>query len=309
MKAIVTGAMGFVGKWLVKELLQAGYQVVVLANRKPDQAETSVNADRVRWILCPMDAYQSIGKSLSEEGRIDFFFHFAWAGTSGNRRGDERIQLQNIAWACDAIRLANELGCTKFIHAGSIMEYDAVNLLNGSEYIANRNHLYSIAKLTADLMCKTLAADMALSYINVIISNIYGPGDGSGRFVSSMVRKMLAHEDIALTQGTQPYDFIYAADAVKAILLAAQRGEANQSYYIGNTVQRPLRDFVLEMKKTLNSDSRLHFGAVTMKAQPLTYREFDTGRLEKDFGFKPEVSFPQGLNLLKQWILENEYAQ
>jgi nucleoside-diphosphate-sugar epimerase len=207
--------------------------------------------------------------------------------------------------ACDAVKLAARLGCKRFVNAGSIMEYEAMSYIPQAGATPGMGNIYSTAKLAADFMAKTTAAKEHIEYCNVIISNIYGIGEKSGRFLNSVMRKMLQNESIAMTQGTQLYDFIYVTDAVKAIILAGINGEANTSYYIGNETQRPLREFVLDMKEILQSKSELLFGRVPFTGAMLSYREFDTEGL-KTLGFRPEISFKEGIKKTQEWIKEEE---
>ena len=182
------------------------------------------------------------------------------------------------------------------------MEYEAMKTAASDNERPSRNTMYSIAKLTADFMLKTIAADIGIDYLNVIISNIYGPGEVSRRFLNNVVRLLIKNESLKLTEGLQPYDFIYSDDAMRMIKAVADRGNPFESYYIGNAVQRSLRDFVIEAKNVINSSSELIFGAVPFTGQALDYTEFDCGKMET-LGIMPEVSFSEGIRKTADWVL------
>lgn len=303
MKIVVTGATGFVGKWLVKELLKQGDEVTVVVRSKmriPDEWTS-----KVQIVETDLEGLSKLDKKDFPWDCADMFFHLAWAGTAGMERANTELQLQNVQAACDAVRLASRLECGRFVNAGSIMEYEAMQYISADGSTPGMGNIYSTAKLTADFMAKTVATKEGIAYINVVISNIYGAGEKSARFLNTTLRKMLHNESVELTHGCQLYDFIYVTDAAKQIVLAGKCGEANSVYYIGNSVPRPLKDFVIEMKQTLCSDSELIFGKVPFSGAMLTYNEFDTAKLEK-IGFVPEVTFAEGLKLTRDWILEEE---
>ncbi len=306
MRAVVTGGTGFVGSYLVRELLENGYEVTVITTRSGKGQPDWSGDPRVSRILCPLNQLARMRPEEVTGGRPDVFFHLAWAGASGDARADVRLQLSNVDYACDAVRLAARIGARKYANAGSIMEYEAMQhvLKDGARLAVSG--IYGIAKLTADMMSRTIASDQGLEYVNAIISNIYGVGDQSPRFLNVALRKMLRNEDLPLTLGDQAYDFIYATDACRAIRLAAERGRAGESYYIGHSVQKPLREFVLQMKKTLNSNSRLGFGEVPMNGAMLGGSKFDTCKLARELGFEPSVSFEEGILRMKRWIEETE---
>ena len=301
MKAVITGATGFVGDWLVKELLKQNDEVTVIVRDKK-RLKTEWNTS-VKVVEASLDQIATLDISDFKNEKVDIFFHFAWAGTSGNERGDVKLQLKNVEATCNAVELATRLGCKRFVNAGSIMEYEAMQNISLDGAKPGMGNIYSIAKMTADFMAKAVATKEEIEFINVIISNIYGAGERSARFLNTTLRKMLKGESIAMTHGNQPYDFIYVTDAVKAIVLSAKKGEANSTYYIGNTKQQPLRKYILQMKAVLESESEILFGKVPLTGIMLTYKEFDTKKLER-MGFIPEVSFEEGIIRTRDWILE-----
>lgn len=297
MKIVVTGATGFVGKWFVDELLRKKVQVTVLVRDTKKMKESWKGKANI--VVCEMNQYHNADKD--QIGKADLFFHFAWCGTSGETRADERLQLKNIEYSCQALYLAKRLDCKRFIFAGSIMEYEAMQTIPKEKMIPGEGTIYSTAKLTADFMLKALAGKLGVEYVNAIISNIYGPGEESMRFFNTILRKMIKNEMIPLTSGTQLYDFIYVEDAVKAIYNVGVRGEAFSGYYIGNEKRIPLKEFVIRMKEVVKSQSSLQFGAIEVTTQPLDYDLTEWKEL-KEVNFTPTVSFEEGVQKTREWM-------
>ena len=98
-----------------------------------------------------------------------------------------------------------------------------------------------------------------------------------------------------MTECRQLYDFIYFSDAMKAIVLAGCQGVGNTSYYIGNSKQYPLMDFVEKAKKLIHSSSNIVYGAIPYRGSNLTYSDIDTQKLEREFGFVPQIDFEEGV--------------
>lgn len=303
MKAVVSGATGFVGKWLVEELLNRDNEVTVIIRDKTNIPKSWIG--NVKICECDLQKYDQLNVENEDQ---DCFFHLAWGGTSGIDRSNVRLQLYNIQATCDAVKVAKKLGCRRFIYAGSIMEYEAISCVGTGVSNLGMGYIYSTAKLTADYMAKIICSNIHMEYISVIISNIYGVGERSARFLNTTIKQMLKDETILLTEGIQTYDFIYVTDAVKQIILAAEKGKTNQEYYIGNSEQRKLKDFLIDMKTVLKSNSNLKFGDVPMPERCLTYHEFDTEKMER-LGFKPKVPFIDGIIMTSNWIKEQENEQ
>lgn len=301
MRAIVTGATGFVGQWLVRELCANNHDVTVIVRDEKKVPYEWRNS--VEIVESALENYVTLGKSDFKYESYDIFFHFAWAGTSGQDRSNYDMQLRNVFAACESINLAKRLLCRRFLNAGSLMEYDVMKYLpqDGAEPTAA--DIYGISKMTADFMLKTLAVREGIEYINVIISNIYGVGENSARFLNQLLRKLICNQRISLTSGEQLYDFIYVTDAVKGIVYAAQNGENNSVYYIGNRKPQPLKEYILQAKEILNSTAELAFGEVPYSGVMLTYKEFDTKKLF-DIGFTIEIPFEKGILMTSEWIKE-----
>lgn len=294
MKAVVTGATGFLGTHLVEELISQGYEVIAVGRDISKMPEEWRKDNRIECVEYSVEILSKM--------QADVFFHLAWSGTAGNDRADVSMQLDNVKLACEAVTVAKAMGCKRFVHAGSLMSYEVVNSFSNEKFIPGKARVYSIAKLSAEYMSKTIAIAEQIEYVNVIISNVYGVGERSARFINSTVKKILSNETIPLTAGTQQYDFIYVTDAVKAFILVAEKGQNLANYYIGNSKQIPLREFVERMYKVLDSSSELQFGVVPMEAIVLDYNELDTGRLERELGFVPQVSFEEGIKRLSDWL-------
>lgn len=306
MKYIVTGAAGFVGQALVNELISEKNQVLVLV-RNTCKIPCEWKENKLLTILAvEMKNYSEIANDIKERD-FDVFIHLAWAGTSGMERADVDLQLNNVRYCCDAVRLAASLGCKKFLNAGSIMEYEAMQFIPKDGSQPGMGNIYSTAKMTADFMAKATSVKEGINYNNIIISNIYGAGEKSQRFLNTTLRKMMKNESIPLTHGEQLYDFIYIDDAVKAIRKVAENDDiCNEAVYIGNSVQRPLKEFILEMKEAAGSTSELLFGKIPFNGALLCYNEFDTLKLENRLEFTPTISFAKGIELTKQWLEEQE---
>lgn len=296
MHIIISGAGGFLGRNLAKGFLAQGHRVTALVFREEDQKRLSECGAEV--LVCPMCCYASLKEELRKSGRADSFFHFAWSKTAGRERGNVRSQMENVIYTADAAALAKAAGCRTFLFAASIMEYEAVNYLPLEDAQPHRGYIYSTAKLAADYIAKITVQDMGMKYVRLVISNIYGPDESSGRFLNTLIRRMCRNESIDLTPGDQPYDFIYITDAVCAMMQIAEHGKKH-TYYIGNVSQRPLKEYIEMARAVVNPKARLNYGAIPYLGPVDAYQGVDTKSLE-EFGFVAGVDFKSGIRSLLQ---------
>lgn len=302
-KAIVTGANGFFGTALCRELSQQGVEVTALVRSDDSDVSGIKGLKGLKIICCDMSKVYSLTDCKDCEN-ADAFFHFAWEGSAGVLRGDENVQIDNIKYTMDALKLCKAINCKRFVFAASIMEFEIMAAVE-SNTGAGINNLYSAAKLSADYMTRILAQSLGVDYIRCIISNIYGPGEKSPRLINTSIRKLLAGEHCAFSPGEQLYDFIYADDAAAAFAAAAKTGKTNTTYYIGSS-PRPLKEYLLKMRDIVAPDAEIGLGEINFSGVSLTYKEFDTNALKKDTGFENKISFEEGIKRTAEWIKETE---
>ncbi len=297
--ALVTGANGFVGKAVVSELHSQGIEVTAVVRSQTD-AFSSLKG--VHTVSCDMQSYNLL-PDLVSKNRPEVFYHFAWGGTAGPDRANERIQLANIQGACDAVHAAKAIGCSRFIFASSIMEYEVQ-----AEVAAMKNpginSVYSTAKMTADYLTRILASSSGLEFVSALISNIYGPGENSPRLINTCIRKLLNGEHIALSPGEQLYDFIYVTDAARAFSCIGTEGKNGSTYYIGNRVPRKLKSFLEELRDVVAPGVTLGFGEIPFHGVSLTYKEFNTDLIFQDTEYEPKISFTEGIRKTRDGILK-----
>lgn len=302
-KALITGANGFVGSALCKELSDRGTQVIaVVRNDKSDIGDIK-KLSNLRIIYCRLEEISRLSQVV-EDRDIDVMFHFAWEGTSGPLRGDDAIQLSNIRYTCDAVRACAEIRCPRFVFASSIMEYE-IQAMMETDSLPNINTLYSSAKLSADYFARTIAGKFGVEYLRAVISNAYGPLEKSARFVNTTIRKLLKNEHCSFSTGEQMYDFIYITDAAKSFVAIGEKGVSNRTYYIGSQNPRPLKKFIIELRDQIDPNIELGLGELQFNGISLGYDEFDINAIKADTGFEPEVTFAEGIRKTVEWIREN----
>lgn len=305
-KAIVTGANGFVGSNTVKYLLSQGIEVIALIHRGND--ENLPDNPLLKKVNFQLESIKAVKLEIEKEG-ADIFYHFAWAGSAGEARANTKLQLDNAQWTVEALELAHEIGCKRFVCSGSIMEHEtfAAAYTQGSK--PGPGYIYGGGKLIAHVMCMSVAAKLGIELVWPEITNAYGVGEYSPRMVNTTIRKCINKETPQFTAGTQNYDFVYIDDVARAFFLIGKNGKPFHEYLIGSSTARPLKDFLLEMKKAIAPDLEFVFGDIPFTGIDLPIEKFDCSTTEKDTGFKAAISFAEGTKLTRNWlakIMEDE---
>lgn len=300
-KAIVTGANGFVGSNVCKELSKNGVEVYAIVKDTNENISNIKALENLKIVYCDLNDIAKLFDMISDRD-IDVFYHFAWVGSAGPLRCDENIQLQNALWTAQALRTADKMGCKKFVNAGSIAEKEVYTAVYTQESTPSLPYIYGAGKLIAHTICKPIANSLNIDLCWAVITNTYGVGELSPRLVNSSIRKIIAGEPLQFTSGTQNYDFIYIDDTAKAFVAIGEYGKANKEYTIGSGNARPLKEFLLEMHESIAPQSEIIFGDVPFTGVNMPIEAFDTSDIENDCHFKPTISFAEGTKLTMDWI-------
>lgn len=299
--AIVTGANGFVGRYLVNELSRHDVTVYAVV-RDPLSSGDLSKLPGVHVVGCDMEHIQTLVDKIPSSA--DVFYHLAWSGSTGAARGDYALQLTNTRWTLDSVNTAKQLNCKKFIGAGTLAEYDvnAYSPKDGST--PNAVSCYGVAKIAAHYMSKAECCRLGIEHMWAYLSNTYGIGNYTSNFVNFAAKTLIVGQPADFTSGEQPYDFVHVNDTAQGLYCIGARGKANCSYYIGSTHPKQLKDFILQIRDAVDPRIKLNLGAIPFRGIALPAHVFDCSKLVTDTGYQPQVAFEIGIKSTVSWIRE-----
>ena len=142
-KAIVTGGSGFIGSWLIQELLANDYKVTAIVRDKNKlRPEFLKNAN-----FCFIEkSIKDVGTDDVIEGHYDVFYHLAWSGVAPEEKNNVELQFHNIVIALKALELANSLKISRFISSGTVAEYALSTNIMNLDAKQTPNDMYGAAK-------------------------------------------------------------------------------------------------------------------------------------------------------------------
>ncbi len=256
MKFIITGANGFVGRHLLKTISENGDEIIAVVRNERAHLEKIKDIPNVRITYCELDNIHALPSLIKEED-IDCCIHLAWEGANGPARADTDIQLKNIGRTLALCRALKEMGVKRFVGIGTLAEKDVNNYIPTDGATPNPVSCYGTAKLTTQYMSKAVCTELKIDHIWCQLSNLYGVGDSTNNFINFASKLMLTGGRPAFTPGEQMYDFVYITDIAKGIYRAAKYGKNNTCYYIGSGHQQKLKEFIYQIRDTINPDIEL----------------------------------------------------
>lgn len=300
--AIVTGANGFIGGAVCRELLKQGIEVTAVVRNKESLAYLA-QYDNLKIVEALLTEYLDIEDKMPRD--TDVFYHFAWEGAYGPVLGDYKQQIKDMEYTCDAITLAHKIGCKKFVMAGTINELELLQFFHAEENVPRKACIYGISKLACDFMCKTLAADLGILFNVAIIGSCFGPGDHSRRIHNSVILNLLAGKSPTLVSGETMHDWIYIDDVAKMFVCVGRKSANMKNYYLGHRTLRRLQEIVEDVRDEINPDVSLKFGEI-QSSFAIDYSLVDLNAVYEDCDFEICDNFKDNIRKTAAWLKEQE---
>lgn len=287
-KVIVTGASSMIASNLIKELIADNIEVCAVVRRGSGKIKNIPESSLVHIIECDI---KDLDKAdINDECAA--FFHFAWAGTGGSARQDAALQSKNVEGTVKALHLAKRCGVKVFVTAGSQAEYGAANekLTESTPLLPETE--YGKAKIKAADTAKEFCEKNNIRHIHFRILSIYGVGDNDFTMVRGAITKMLNNEDTAFTSGEQMWDYLYAKDAARAMLIVLNCAEQSSTFVLGSGKPEKLKEYIKIIAEETGYKKEIGFGK--LPDGKIKYLCADISKL-KSLGFEPKVDFREGI--------------
>lgn len=292
--AIVTGASGFIGYYLTKELVENGYHVWTVVRENTESYKKIAGIKNIDIVKCNLKEISGLPQKLKiEDGSV--FYHLAWEGNSGDLRADYTLQLLNAKYACDAAEAAKKIGCSKFVMAGSVTQLMYRDFLRKDEIKPDMVTCYAIGKMSAEAMLKCICSEIKIDLCWTYIANFYGEDDPTNNFINFLIKNYMEKSTPNLTDANQLADFMYVSDVARALRLLGEKSKKNNSYYVGYGDPHPLKEYIEVIHKLIAPEIDAGIGRRKFAGESIDFNLIDYNKIKRDTGFEPIVDFTEGI--------------
>ena len=298
-KAIVTGATGFIGSWLVQELLDHQVEVTVVVRDPRRLLNDYRKNERVVVIQSNL---ANVTEADFSERNYDAFFHFGWAGVAPEEKNNIDLQLENIAMSLHVLQVAKAIGCRKFIASGTVAEYVYCDKVMNLEAKQSPSDIYGAAKVSAHYFMEVRAKQLEQPFIWVVIPSTFGERRKDNNIISYTIKTLLKGQKPHYGNLEQMWDFLYVSEVARAVYLIGEKGRTGKTYGIGSGVHQPLRTYIEKIRDAINPALPLGIGDLPEMSQKTFSSCVNISDLQKDTGFIPKVSFEEGIQKTIQYF-------
>ena len=288
--AIISGSTGLIGSSFIKFLISKKIKVLCIGRKKISKKNLKKKFGlEVKYISLEMKKINNLKEKIKKIGfdvsKNCVFFSFAWSGKLKLTDGNFEEQFINSIYSASAIKIAKELGCSKFINCGSVQEDITENAINKTSKLNNSQINYSLSKIASRDICKILGYILKIDYIHTSLSVPIDPKSEKKSYIMNVLKNILNKKKYISPTNSQQYDIVHIADVCRAYYLLGHKGKNNVKYYIGTSNSLTLEEYFSL------AEVYYHEKKNKIKANFNSLKIFNIENLVKDTGFKPKYSY------------------
>lgn len=313
MNILVTGGAGFIGSHLVSKLLSLGHDAVVIDNFHP-----YYSAERKRWQFHTLTSgydvpvyevnllnYEKVDE-IFQRYQPDCVYHLAaLPGVPNSLLQPLDYVDYDIKATINVLKAAGEAGTKHVLFASSSSVYGDQGCVPLKEEMATGNVVspYAAAKYGAESFCYAYANLFGYQLTIFRYFTVYGPWGRPDMAISQFIRRLLRGEEIVVYGTKTARDYTFVDDIVNGMIAASHRNGNNDVFNLGSGRPVAMEQLLEYLQK--------YFPAMKVKHAPERAGDVnatwaDITKAQQAFGYKPTVTFEEGLARTIEWAKRHE---
>ncbi|MEQ9311049.1 MAG: NAD-dependent epimerase/dehydratase family protein [Cytophagales bacterium] len=311
-KILVIGGAGFIGSFVVSELLKEDVAEVVvydnLARGKKEYLEDQLQDPRCSMFPFGGDIRETDILDVAMKDK-DYVISLAAMWLLHCKDYPRTAFDVNIAGTFNVLEACVKNNIKKLIWSSSASVYgDAVELPMTESHPFNNKNFYGASKIAGEAMCTAFNDRYGLHVIGLRYMNVYGPHqDQTAAYtgvVPIMLNKIEANEPPQINgDGSQAYDFIYVEDVARANVQALKSDQPFGMYNVGTEVQTSIKELCETILELKNSDLKVQYKPYSEDdSRALVQNRIGSAKKAKEeINFEYKFNLEQGLQRLIDW--------
>jgi UDP-glucose 4-epimerase len=300
VKALVTGASGFIGSHVVDRLHAAGHEarifdLVASPHHPPSKVETVVgdlcDADAVRRAVAGCDAVLHLA-AVADVDQV----------TRDPAEAD-RVNVRGTQSLLDGVRGA---GIARFVFASTIWVYgDATGpeAVDEDTPLALPKHFYTATKIAGEMYTSSYGELFGLEHSILRFGIPYGPRSRPTAVLAAFTAKALAGQPLTIAgDGTQSRRFVYVEDLADGVVASLAPAGANRIFNLVGRENVSVRGIARAVRDVVGDVPIVH---IEGRAGDLRGGNISGERASLELGWEPRTAFDDGVRRYVDWVTDD----
>ena len=304
INTLVIGGAGYIGAYLVRQLIETGRRVTVMGRSAAPRYDLPFD---VVYVAGDFAKPELIARLLVTHQEV---IHLAYA-TVPNTSFDNPLSdlLQNLPPTVQLFSEAADRGVKLvLVSSGGTVYGEAIKLPICETHPTKPISPYGVTKRTLENYAYLYAATHGLKFVCVRPANAYGVGQrafvGQGFISTAMASAMKGMPIKIFGQHGTVRDYIYVSDLASGIVSALEYGQLSATYNLGSGIGLSNSEVVEALRPLLcEIGCEVRLENLPERAFDVKANVLDSTRLQMDTGWKPVVVFNDGLHITRDWLL------
>lgn len=305
----ITGATGFIGANLTRELVKRKFDVNILARTTSDMWRLQDIKGKIKVHNVDILEEKKL-TSVVKQIKPDYIFHLAAYGAYPRIQKDEKKILEtNIVGTCNLLTASLDVPYSCFINTGTSSEYGIKNCPMKESDTLEPNITYGVAKASATLLCRHYARLYKKPITTLRPFSAYGYYEESFRLIPDVILNCIYEKNVELSSGEQKRDFIFIEDLIEAYIKAMGNPSTKGVILnVGSGKDVSVKEVAKMTHKIIGSKNKLIFGKKRKESfeTDICWRA-DINSIKKNLNWVPKTSLNAGLKKTIAWFKENAH--
>ena len=301
-RVFVTGAAGFIGAQLVRQLLKEGADIYALVSLKSELyrlKDISESITIVKADLTDPNSIYTIVKKLKPQ----IIYHLASYGTQPTHTDLGQMTNVNITGLTNLLTALEDIEFECFVNTGSSAEYGPKNQPMKENQLLEANTFYGATKAAASLLLQAFGKLHKRRAVTLRLFYVYGPGEELTRLIPTIIRTCLQGSKLPLTSIHEKKDFIFIEDVIQAYLNAALiKGNETYILNVGTSIETNLGQLIKMIEKLTGKKINFVEGAYESRRWDSDCWAADIENTKKVLNWKPHYDLETGLSKTIDWL-------
>lgn len=295
-RVLVTGATGFLGSYVTRNLIKKGFEVGAIIRSQSNCYRLSDCLSSITLHTACLEDQESIKKVFADFSP-EIVIHCAAYGVDYRQHEIYSLYKVNVGGTISLFQNAADSGVKRFIHTGSCFEYAARDFPISEEDLIKPWGSYGVSKAAATMFVLQQGSDLGIPVVVLRPFGMYGPYEGTHRLIPQLIVSLLKNQYFNLTYGGQVRDYTYVEDIAEAFvkLVDGKQFPSGDVLNVGSGTGISIHQLGTQVATLIGKDHLLNWGAIPSRKNEPKMLVADNNKIYKLIGWKPKTTLIRGL--------------